>query len=362
MRRYPDIGTVRRITICGTGAGGLALAHAFVRRGKDVTLASLDRPTAATALVARQGFTAREGKSLTHHTVRVTTDSREAFLRADAVAIVAPAAARRRYVERVVSACAPHVPIVLIPGGLAVGLSCSPLFRERGFLETNEFPCVARLCERDVVDIHYTSSHFWAGAYPTEYTDYAVSLLEDWFGFPIAPTDHTIHCGLMQWNMILHPPIAYTNLSRIEKQEDFAFYRPSGGMTPAVAAIMESLDGERLAVGRALSLTTPSLKAYLAGYPLTGIDSFSTLYDAVTADASTEYIRGPISINHRYLQEDIPYGLMPLSALGRALNVRTPMTDAFITFARSLYGDALLGEGTSCEAAACRFVASLPSQ
>ncbi len=42
-------------------------------------------------------------------------------------------------------------------------------------------------------------------------------------------------------------------------------------------------------------------------------------------------IKGPSSIESRYITEDLPYGLVPMSQLGDVLGVETPLIDAIIT-------------------------------
>ena len=51
---------------------------------------------------------------------------------------------------------------------------------------------------------------------------------------------------------------------------------------------------------------------------------------------SYKAIRAPSSLKVRYLTEDIPTGLVPLSSLGKFFNVPTPIIDSLITFADAL--------------------------
>jgi len=45
---------------------------------------------------------------------------------------------------------------------------------------------------------------------------------------------------------------------------------------------------------------------------------------------------GPRNLKDRYITEDIPYGLVPMSELGKKLDVRTPIMDSFIEIASVL--------------------------
>jgi opine dehydrogenase len=46
----------------------------------------------------------------------------------------------------------------------------------------------------------------------------------------------------------------------------------------------------------------------------------------------------PRSWDHKYIAEDVPVGLMPMRALGRAAGVPTPQIDAVIALAQTLAG------------------------
>src|SRR5262252_7426954 len=49
-------------------------------------------------------------------------------------------------------------------------------------------------------------------------------------------------------------------------------------------------------------------------------------------------IKAPASLDHRYLQEDVGYGLVPMSELGRLAGVATPTIDALIRLAELALG------------------------
>jgi len=44
----------------------------------------------------------------------------------------------------------------------------------------------------------------------------------------------------------------------------------------------------------------------------------------------------PPSLQHRFLLEDIPYGMVPMESLGKVTGVATPVTSAIVTLACEL--------------------------
>ena len=73
-----------------------------------------------------------------------------------------------------------------------------------------------------------------------------------------------------------------------------------------------------------------------------GEDRVLPLYDAIHTPF-LEVCEGPFKLDTRHLTEDIPYGLVTYSSLGRMLGVPTPVTDAIITLAEVPAGPRLPG-------------------
>ncbi len=57
----------------------------------------------------------------------------------------------------------------------------------------------------------------------------------------------------------------------------------------------------------------------------------------------------PKSLDHKFITEDVPTGLMPMSALGAAARVKTPAIDALIEIVRSMTGKNFAAEGRTLE-------------
>ena len=59
-------------------------------------------------------------------------------------------------------------------------------------------------------------------------------------------------------------------------------------------------------------------------------DKYDTLYDAVKHNDAYLSGKGPKTIHHRYLEEDLPYGIAPIALLGDIYGVDTPCIDAML--------------------------------
>jgi len=129
-------------------------------------------------------------------------------------------------------------------------------------------------------------------------------------------------------NPICHPPGSLLNVGRIQYSGgDFRMY--SEGITEAVARVIRSLYDETAALGRALGFEVLQYEDRDFRTPGTIMAvAFQAPFNTLKIIGD---IVGPKSIHDRYIIEDLPYGLVPMSQLGDKLGVETPLMDAIVT-------------------------------
>lgn len=132
-------------------------------------------------------------------------------------------------------------------------------------------------------------------------------------------------------NTILHTPISLFNAARMDGNQAFAFYRE--GASPAAMAYVEKMDAERLSVGERLGVDALSALGIINSFWTKKHDN---LYDAIHENDSYKISVGPGTLKHRFFYEDVPFGLVPLSELGRRIGVPTPYMDGIIGTAELL--------------------------
>jgi opine dehydrogenase len=74
-----------------------------------------------------------------------------------------------------------------------------------------------------------------------------------------------------------------------------------------------------------------------------------TLHDAIHANPGYRGILAPHRMEMRYLTEDVPCSLVPMSSLGRKFGVPTPLMDAFIELASVMHQRDYRSEGRTME-------------
>jgi opine dehydrogenase len=149
----------------------------------------------------------------------------------------------------------------------------------------------------------------------------------------LAPARSVLHTGLANLGAILHPTIALLNADRIERGESFDFY--TQGVTAPVAAVLARADSERLQVARAYGVPARPLTAWVARvYDHRAV----TVQAAVAGNPAYVGIKAPTTLEHRYLLEDVPTGLIPLLELGGAAGLDLPVLTGLVDRARVTLG------------------------
>jgi opine dehydrogenase len=70
-----------------------------------------------------------------------------------------------------------------------------------------------------------------------------------------------------------------------------------------------------------------------------------TLWESINGSAGLTPVKGPDSLENRYVTEDIPYGLVAWASLGDAVGVDTPIMDALIEIGGAIMGKNCRQEG-----------------
>jgi len=331
------------ITVLGAGNTGFSLAANLALAGHEVLLWEHPAFLGAiepirSSLVIRLDGTARTGDA---RLAAVTGDAAEALAWSDDLLCSVPSYAQAPFLEEV----APHLRaghlLALLPGNLGA-LAAAEWLRRRGLgggallAEADTAPYVCRKSGPDRAVIWGEVPHPGVGVLPAGRTEEALARLRPFFP-GATPYPHALAAGLSALNPIVHPPGVLLNAGRIERSRgEFWFYEE--GVTPAVAAAIEALDGERLALGRALGV---ELVPVAEGFQRAGFGPAGDLWAVINGSRMLTALRAPGAIETRWLTEDVPYGLATWAALAAQVGLATPVMDAVVTLARAVLGGSL---------------------
>ena len=158
-----------------------------------------------------------------------------------------------------------------------------------------------------------------------------------------------LYTGFTNANAMLHVANCVANAGRIENGDSYKFY--AEGVTPAVARLYEAINAERVAVAAALGVSVPTLADWFDRVygvrEATLVETCQRL--TYNSDGPYQATGTPKSLDHKFITEDVPTGLVPMSALGVAAGVPTPTIDALVGVVRSMTGKDFAAEGRTLE-------------
>lgn len=327
------------IAILGAGNGGVTMAAHLTLLGHQVSL--YDKYEEAVSAYASTKQIQLEGV-LGTHTVRlakVTTRLQEAVESVEMIMIVTPAFAHRELAEQLSSLLDPKVPVVLHPGRTGGAME----FRYVVSTQRNQpYPPVAETqtllyaCRKtgtSSVTVYGIKHKVAFAVLPAEETDRVGRVLCGLFP-QFKAVSNVLETSLLNIGAIFHPAPTVLNAGWIETTKgNFQHYRE--GISPSIARVLESLDAERIRVAEKLGVTTKSATSWLKDvYGVEGQD----LYTAIQGNEVYRGIIAPPSLDTRYLSEDVPMSLVPLTELARLTGVKTPTMDSVIHLASVLHG------------------------
>jgi opine dehydrogenase len=334
--------------VVGAGNGGQSMAAHLTLLGFAVRLWDIE-PEKVRALRER-GSIALSGAVDGEASVAVVTgDMAEALEGAGVIMVVLPTVYHGSVARTMARSLRDGQVVVLNPGATGGALEVRTALQEEGcharviVAETDTLLYACRSPKPGEAVIHGIKDHVDVAALPATESQGVAATLNA--AFPqFAPATSVLQTSLTNMNAMMHPAPTLLNAGRIESRAAFEYY--GEGVTPSIARLVESIDGERLAVAAALGVRVPSLvEWYAASYGTHG----NALYETVQQVRGYDGIKGPTTLQTRYLFEDIPTGLVPLSALGEALGVPTPAMRAVVELGSRLLGRDFWREGRTLE-------------
>ncbi len=325
-----------RISVIGAGNGGQAIAGYCAASGCEVCLYNRELESVA-PVVQTRCIELTGALEMRAEVAVVTDDMRTAVEFADIIMVVTTATAHRDVAGQMLPWLRDGQTIILNPGRTCGVLEMVNVFSERpalkvhlGEAQTLVFACRVTIPGR--VNVIGVKEKVMLSGRNSAETKCLVESLNPIFPCFIG-AENLIRTGLENIGAIFHPAVVLFNAATIERNTPFYFYRD---MTPNVAAFIQKLDDERLAVGRAYGVELMSVTDWITyAYPNTWGD---TLCERMQNNPAYYDILAPGSIFTRQLTEDIPTGIIPMAELGAVAGVATPLMNSIIEMSSALLG------------------------
>jgi len=247
------------------------------------------------------------------------------------------------------------IPIFLNPGHTGGGLHFMHELRRNGCqfeiqtCETVTLTYISRMENNASVAIYSYTTNLGFASFPGKYRDELFELARTIYP-EIIKASSVLETGLSNINAIFHPPGMILNTGWIERTAgNFFFYKE--GITNGVGWATNSIDEERLLIAKAMDVPAkPFLDIFLdAGLTTNAARETGSISTACEESKPNSLLRSPPSLDHRYVHEDVGYGLVPFAAFGDLVKVRTPTIDAFIQLANVITGHNYRQQGLTLE-------------
>jgi opine dehydrogenase len=333
------------ICILGGGNGCYAAAADLASAGHRVRLwrrdaAALRAVAEAGTIVLKDTDGAREAAI-----ERATADIGKAMSGAQLIIVPTPALAQADIALRM----APHLAdgqVVFLPPGTFGSVVMARIVRQAGskadvaWAETGTLPYLARKHGEREINITVRAVRLPTGVYPARKAEPALAVVRQAY-----PSVHG--CGdalsgaLMNAGPIIHPPLMVMNAAPLQHFERWDIHNE--GTQPAVRAVTDRLDQERIRVREALGYGAPH-------YPLS--DHYTSdrwMYgDAHKKLVKSGDWREHIDLHHhRYVTEDTELGLAFLASVARWADVDAPIAQGLLAVTGGFLGrDLRLGPRT----------------
>ena len=327
-----------KVAILGAGHGGIAMAGDLTLAGHDVRLAAVPEHATNLRLLQAFGGIMVEGVTSTGAPAgfakpsMITTDLAAALQDVQVIMVVVPAFAQEPYMRAIAEYGEPGQIVVFNPGKFGT-LAFAKMLRESGrqddFIigETSSFIFAAKTKGLGHVNIKAVKDELPFAALPAEKTAEALWTLTDLYP-QLSPSMGVLQTSIDAPGLIIHPISTLMNMSRIEQ---IGPYRNSHyDITPSVGRVMDGVDKERMDVAGILCRETFSfMNTMEVMYKVKGESAYDVMYQV----AAHKVQMSPDSLKHRYVTEDIPYGLVTIATIARRIGIPTPRLDAIINIA-----------------------------
>lgn len=326
-----------RVAIIGAGHAGRGIAGYLSIHGFDVSL--YNRTIANVQRISKRGgikvhglFEAFANLSL------VTDDIAKAIEDRDIIIIIVPAQAHTFIAKSMVPHLKSGQTIFLMPGRTGGALEFARFLRSHSYSdeillgEAQTYSFVSRITGPDSVLISKVKNSTKVSAFPASHNRRFMRCLRR---LPITfnMADDVMETSLDNVGAMLHPTPTILSAGLLESKEG-GYNHYHDAISRSVGQLIERMDTERIRVSREFVSQPVSLLEWLrSSYDAEG----TTLCECIRSIDAYDDVSSPSSLNHRYVLEDVPTGLVPISYLGRLAGVETPAIDAMINMACQLY-------------------------
>jgi opine dehydrogenase len=341
-----------RVAVLGGGNGSFAAAGDLALAGHEVRFWRRDRAAIAAHTTAGGLITVKDFRGR-HETkpALITGDIAAAIRGAELIVSPVPAPAQADIARLIAPHLAPGQ-VVFLPPGTFGSFVFAKALREEGnradvaFAETGTLPWLARKHGPFEVAITVRAKRLPTGVLPLRLGEHALSVIGEAFPGAIESCGDALSGALMNAGPIIHPPLIIMNAAPLEHFERWDIHKE--GTQAAVRRVTDALDAERIAIREAFGYRPPH-------FPLANHyarDGEEWMYGRGSHDKLTDsgdWRENIVLTQHRYMLEDVRFGLSFLASAGGYAGVAAPLARAFLAIGSAICGEDFMVTGRTFE-------------
>ena len=310
------------IAVLGTGNSGLAMAAHLALNGGTVRMWNRSEP--GISELSRTGSIQAYGVVSGEAPIDfVSTDIAAVIEGCELILVTTPANGHRDSEAQLAPRLCGEPTIILNPGRPFGALEVAQVLQEKccaarpTIAEAQTIIYTCRRLDRRSVQILALKRQVLVSCLASLATPAMIASLPVCMQRHLSPAASLVETSLGNVGMVLHCLPILLNTGWIESPKtQFKYYYE--GITPSISNLLEKLDSERTEVAEMMGHPLESLSAWLRrSYQIQGED----IYTLIQNNAAYQTIDAPQSLQHRYVFEDVPCGLVPLEALGRVMGL-----------------------------------------
>jgi opine dehydrogenase len=333
-----------RVAILGGGNGSYAAAADLTLEGHDVTLWRRDGAALEPLRSAERRILVRDARGEHAALLAAISDDLASAVR-DAELIVAPIPAFGQ--AELAAALAPLLrggQVVLLPPGSFGSYVFARAARGTpglAFAESGTLPYLTRKASETEIKITQRTTRLPTGVFPAHRTASAGDVIRR--AYPsVELVRDALDGALLNAGPIIHTPLIIMNAAPLEHFPAWDIHNE--GTQPTVRRVTDALDAERIAMREALGYGPPHFP--LIDYYRTDGEEWMYGRDAKTRLVESGNWREAIDVRtHRYVREDIAYGLAFLVSVARYAGVAAPVATGLLAVASAMLGEDLAASG-----------------
>lgn len=332
--------------VIGAGNGGQAMAAHLTLLGHTVNLQDINQQKIE--MLQEKGAIVLEGKiEGSAKIAKITKDLGEAILDCDIIMVATTTDQHIKLANDLLPYINEKQVVVLCPGQTGGAIVVHNVFRNNGknipVAEMQDLIYTCRAIEPGKVKVTAIKQKMDFAGYCQEDYVRIIAMLKEIYP-QLQQAKSVLHTGFDNMGAMLHPAPMLLNAGRIESGEDFFYY--TEGITPSIAAVLEKMDAERLAVAWAYGVEATSVFRWQKKtYSVEG----DSLYELFQNNKFYAAVKASKTLEDRYITEDVPCGLVPIVELGRLAGVATPTMKNVIELAGILLSKDFRNNGRNLE-------------